>query len=51
MRAELAETLLAKVMNWSEEEKARERPILQDLARYKYDEFSNTRRDGALSKA
>ncbi len=39
MRAELAETLLAKVMNWSEEEKARERPILQDLARYKYDEY------------
>jgi hypothetical protein len=39
MRDELAEALLAKVMNWSDEEKARERPILQDLARYKYDEY------------
>lgn len=39
MRDELAETLLAKVMGWSDEEKARERAILQDLARYKYDEY------------
>ena len=39
MRDELAEALLAKVMHWSDEEKARERPILQDLARYKYDEY------------
>src|SRR6266481_4377298 len=39
MRDELAEALLAKVMNWSDEEKAHERPILQDLARYKYDEY------------
>ncbi len=39
MRAELAENLLAKVMGWSDEEKARERAILQDLARYKYDEY------------
>jgi hypothetical protein len=39
MRDELAEALLAKVMNWSDEEKARERPILQDFARYKYDEY------------
>src|SRR5262245_44544990 len=39
MRDELAEALLAKVMDWSDEEKARERPILQDLARYKYDEY------------
>jgi hypothetical protein len=39
MRDELAEALLAKVMNWSDEEKARERPILQDLALYKYDEY------------
>jgi hypothetical protein len=39
MKDELAEALLAKVMNWSDEEKARERPILQDLARYKYDEY------------
>ena len=39
MRDELAENLLAKVMGWSDEEKARERAILQDLARYKYDEY------------
>jgi hypothetical protein len=39
MRDELAEALLAMVMNCSDEEKARERPILQDLARYKYDEY------------
>ena len=39
MRDELAEALLAKVMDWSDEENARERPILQDLARYKYDEY------------
>src|SRR5262245_2298245 len=39
MRDELAEGLLAKVMGWSDEEKAKERPILQDLARYKYDEY------------
>jgi hypothetical protein len=39
MRDELAEALLAKLMNWSDEEKARETQILQDLARYKYDEY------------
>lgn len=39
MRDELAENLLAKVMGWSDEEKARERAVLQDLARYKYDEY------------
>lgn len=39
MRDELAENLLAKVMGWSDEEKAKERAILQDLARYKYDEY------------
>jgi hypothetical protein len=39
MRDELAEALLAKVMGWTDQEKARERPILQDLARYKYDEY------------
>jgi hypothetical protein len=39
VRDELAENLLAKVMGWSDEEKARERAILQDLARYKYDEY------------
>jgi hypothetical protein len=39
MRDELAEALLAKVMGWTDQEKTRERPILQDLARYKYDEY------------
>jgi hypothetical protein len=39
MRDELAEALLAKVMGWSDEDTARERPILQDLARYKYDQY------------
>jgi hypothetical protein len=39
VRDELAETLLTKVMNWSDAEKAAERAFLQDLARYKYDEY------------
>ena len=39
MRDELAENLLTKVMNWSDAEKAAERAFLQDLARYKYDEY------------
>lgn len=39
MRDELAETLLTKVMNWSDAEKAAQRAFLQDLARYKYDEY------------
>jgi hypothetical protein len=39
MRDELAEALLAKLMGWSDQEIARERPILQALARYKYDEY------------
>jgi hypothetical protein len=39
VRDELAENLLAKVMAWSDEEKARERALLQDLARYKFDEY------------
>ncbi|MCK9918027.1 hypothetical protein MXD81_53695 [Microbacteriaceae bacterium K1510] len=39
MRDELAEALLAKVLNWSDAEKASERALLQDLARYKYDEY------------
>src|ERR1700761_1723815 len=39
MRDELAEALLAKAVDWAGEEKARERPILQALARYKYDEY------------
>jgi hypothetical protein len=39
VRDELAETLLTKVMNWSDAEKAAQRAFLQDLARYKYDEY------------
>jgi hypothetical protein len=39
MRDVLAERLLAKVMDWSQEDVARERPVLQALADYKYDEY------------
>jgi len=39
MTDDLAEQLLAKIMNWSSEEVRVERPILQFLARYKYDEY------------
>lgn len=39
MREALAERLLAEVMSWSPEDVARERPELQDLASYKYDEY------------
>jgi hypothetical protein len=39
MKDELAERLLAKVMGWDPAEVTRERPILQDMARYKYDEY------------
>ena len=39
MRALLAERLLATVMDWSPEDIARERPILEVLARLKYDEY------------
>ena len=39
MREALAERLLAKVMNWSPEDVAEERPILQALASYKYDRY------------
>lgn len=39
MRDELAEQLLAKVMGWNQSEVTRERLILQDMARYKYDEY------------
>src|SRR5688572_22633980 len=39
MRDALAERLLAKVMNWSPADVARERPILQALALLKYDEY------------
>ena len=39
MKAELAESLLAKILEWTDKEKARERAIVQDFARYKYDEY------------
>jgi len=39
MRDKLAERLLAKVMAWSPEDVGRERPILQAMASYKYDEY------------
>jgi hypothetical protein len=39
MRDALAERLLATVMQWSPEDVARERPILQALAALKYDEY------------
>ena len=39
MKAELAESLLAKILLWTDKEKARERAIVQDFARYKYDEY------------
>ncbi len=39
MRDELAEQLLTKVMGWNQAEVTRERLILQDMARYKYDEY------------
>ena len=39
MREGLAERLLAEVMHWSPADVARERPILQALASYKYDEY------------
>lgn len=39
MREALAARLLAKVMDWDSENVAKERPILQDLASYKYDGY------------
>lgn len=39
MRRELAERLLAQIMEWSDEEKARERAFLDAFAAYKYDEY------------
>ena len=39
MRDLLAERLLGQVMKWSAEDIARERPALQALAAYKYDEY------------
>ncbi|SFD51250.1 hypothetical protein SAMN05428997_1316 [Bosea sp. CRIB-10] len=39
MKKELAETLLAKIMDWSDADKARERARLEIFASYKYDEY------------
>lgn len=39
MNSELAEQLLAKVMEWNEETVAKERPLIQALASYKFDEY------------
>ncbi len=39
MKKELAETLLAKIMGWSDAEKAEERALLESFAAYKYDEY------------
>lgn len=39
MRELLAERLLATVMDWTQEDVARERPDLQAMAAYKYDEY------------
>ena len=39
MREALAEQLLASVMGWGIEDVARERPVLQAMATYKYDEY------------
>jgi hypothetical protein len=39
MRDILAERLLARVMEWGIEDVARERPDLQALAAFKYDEY------------
>jgi len=39
MRDALAERLVATVMDWTDEDIARERPVLQALAALKYDEY------------
>lgn len=39
MKDQIAEQLLARVMNWSAENVAEQRPLLQALAAYKYDEY------------
>ena len=39
MRDRLAEQLLARVLKWTNEDAARERPVIQALATYKYDEY------------
>jgi hypothetical protein len=39
LKKELAEALLAKIMGWTDQEKARERARLESFASYKYDEY------------
>jgi len=39
MRIELAERLLVKIMEWTSEEVSEERPLLQALANFKFDEY------------
>lgn len=39
MKKELAEALLAKIMSWTDQEKASERARLETFASYKYDEY------------
>ena len=39
MRDRLAEELLARVLHWTNEDVAQERPLIQALAAYKYDEY------------
>lgn len=39
MKDNLAQALLAKIMDWKDEEDAAERPYLQVMAAYKYDEY------------
>ncbi|MBC8273872.1 MAG: hypothetical protein H8E40_02735, partial [Chloroflexi bacterium] len=39
MKDDLAQALLAKIMNWTDEEDADERPYLQLMAAHKYDEY------------
>lgn len=39
MKKALAEALLAKIMDWTDEQKARERARLETFASYKYDEY------------
>ena len=39
MRNALAERLLAQILEWSTEEISRERPLLQAMSRFKYDEY------------
>lgn len=39
VKKELAEALLAKIMSWTDQEKASERARLETFASYKYDEY------------